>query len=79
MRERCSTEVLDQPGEIAQPVAQRRQPDRHHVQPVEQVQAEPLLRDQLREVPVRRRDDPHVHGHLRAAADARDLALLQHA
>ena len=61
------------------PLAQRRQPQRHHVEPEEQILAEQALLDQDAQVLVGRGDDAHIGLDRRAAADGRVLALLQHA
>ena len=49
------------------------------VEPVVEVLAELAVGDQLLEVAVRRRDHAHVDANGLAAADALELALLQHA
>ena len=49
------------------------------VQPVVEILAELPARDHLREVAVGRRDDAHVDADRLVAADALELALLQHA
>ena len=51
----------DQRRDVLAPLAQRRHVDRHHVQPVEQVLAEPALGDLLLEILVGGREHPHVH------------------
>ena len=60
-------------------IAQRRQRDREDVEPVVEVLAELAVGDQLLEVAVGRRDDAHVDLDRLGAADALELALLQHA
>ena len=71
--------MLDQRRDVLAALAQRRQPDRHDVEAVEQVLAEQPLRDQLAQVAVGRGDDPEVRLDRRAAADRHELARLQHA
>ena len=60
-------------------LAQRRQPDRRDVEPVEQVLAEQALPDQLRQIAMRRGDDAHIDPDRRASADRGVFAFLQHA
>ena len=69
----------DQVGHVLEPLAQRRQPQRHDVETEEQILAEQALLDQDAQVLVARRDDADVGLDRRAAADRRILALLQHA
>src|SRR5271155_2366661 len=64
---------------ICRTLAQRRNADRRNVEPVEQILAEHSLADQLRQVAVRRRDDPAVGANRGATADRGVFALLQHA
>ena len=63
----------------SRPLAQRRQIDAQHVQPIEQVGAEAPLLHLLAQRPVGRRDDAHVDLDRLRAADAHELALLEHA
>ena len=72
-------EVLDQARQILEAIAQRRQRDREDVEPVVEILAELALGDQLLEVAVGRRDHAHVDVDGLGAADALELALLQHA
>ena len=60
-------------------LAQRRQPDRHHVEAEEQILAEQSLSDQLLEIMVGRGDDAHIGGDQGAAADGGVFAFLQNA
>ena len=53
--------------------------DREDVQAVEQVRAELPLGDHLRQVTVRRGDEPHIHLDRLAAAEPLELLLLKHA
>src|SRR3546814_5421369 len=70
--------MADEVGNVVGALAQRRQPDRHDVEAIEQILAEGALTDELAQVAVRRGDDPHVRLDRRAAADGGVLALLQH-
>src|SRR5262249_10318443 len=70
-------EVVDEQRNVAPSLAQRRQTDADDVQSVEEVFAERAARDELLEIPVGRRDEPHVDADRRDAADALDLALLK--
>ncbi len=71
-------EVRHQQRNVLAPLAERRHVDRHHVEPVEQVLAEPAGGDLRLELLVRRGEHAHVHRHGLGAADARDHAVLQH-
>ena len=72
-------EMADEVGDVLGALAQRRQPQRHDVEPEEQVLAEQALLDQGAQVLVGGGDDAHVGLDRRAAADGRVFALLQHA
>ncbi len=72
-------EVGDEQGDVLFALAERRDLDRHDVQPVEEVLAEAALLDLLLQVAVGRGDDAHVHGDQLAAADPLDLARLDRA
>ena len=63
----------------SRPLAQRRQPQAHDVEAVQQVLAEEALAHALLEILVRRRDDAHVRRERRVAADAVVLAVGEHA
>ena len=52
---RARHEMAGQQRDVLAPLAQRRHPDRHDVEPVEQILAEPAGRDLGRQVAVRRR------------------------
>ena len=71
-------EMPDQIGQILDPLAQRRKPQRHDVEAEEQVLAEQALLNQDPQILVARRDDAHVGLDRRAAADGGVFALLQH-
>ena len=72
-------EVLDQRRDVLAPLAQRRNVDRDHVEPVEEILLEPAVGDHLPEVAVGRGDDPHVDLLGALGAERLELALLQHA
>ena len=57
--------------------AERRDEDRHDVDPVVEVLAERALPHRLGEVAVRRRDHPHVHADVARAADPLERLLLE--
>jgi hypothetical protein len=65
--------------DVLAPLAQRRQAQADHVQPVEQVLAEAAGAHALLEVLVRRRDHAHVALQGLVATDAVELAVRQHA
>ena len=72
-------EVRGEERHVLPPLPKRRDPDRHHREPVVQVLAEAALRDGAAEVLVRRRDHADVHLDRRRLAHPADLALLQRA
>src|SRR6185369_7134552 len=72
-------EVADQVGNVLKPLAQRRQSQRHDVEPEEQVLAEQALLDQDPKILVGGGDDADVALDRRAAADRGVFALLQDA
>ena len=67
----------DKRRDVVCPLTQRRQPNRQHVQPVEQVLAELALLHFLLQVPVRGRHDPHVDFDVGRSADAFERLLLE--
>ena len=71
--------MADQLGDVLAPLAQRRQVDRHHVQPVVQILAEPLGLDLGQQVAIAGGDDARIDADGLRIADALELALLQHA
>src|SRR5262245_21898434 len=71
-------EMVDEEGDRVLALAQRRERDRHHVEPVVEVLAEAPVGDRLLEVAVRGRDDPGVDAHVALAAEPRELPVLQH-
>ena len=71
--------VRDEHRDVLAALAQRRQLDRHDREPVVQVLAEPPAGDLGLQILVRRGDDADVDLDRLAAADALELALLEHA
>ncbi len=69
---------LDEIGQILDPLPQRRQAQRHHVQAEEQVFPEQALLDQDAQILVARCHDPDVGLDRGAPADRGVFALLQH-
>ena len=72
-------EARDEPGDVLRVVLQGRHADVDDVQPVVEVFAERAVRHHLREVAVRRGDEPEVDGLLRRAAEAADGLRLDRA
>ena len=72
-------EVAAEERDVAAALAQRRERDGHHVEPVEQVLAEGAGGDLLLQVAVGRGDQAHVDADGLDAADPLELALLEHA
>src|SRR6185437_5477679 len=64
---------------IIRTLTQRRQNQRHHVEPKKQILPEPALRHFLLEISIRRRDQANVNRQRLRPADALKLTLLQHA
>ena len=75
----AAEEVAGERHDVGRPLAERRQLHRHDVEAVQQIGAESTGIDLGPQVPIGRRDDPHVDVHRLVAADALELALLQHA
>ena len=69
----------DQFGNVLAPLAQRRQVDRHHVEPVVQVLAEAAVARFGQQVAIAGGDDAGVDADGLRVADALELAFLQHA
>ncbi len=72
-------DVLHEQRDVADPLAQRRDLQRHHVEPVVEVVAEVAALDLGLEVAVGRGHEPHVDLERLDAADALELALLDRA
>src|SRR5881396_1263418 len=75
----AAQELLPQDLDIVAPVAQWREMDGDHVQPVVQVGTEAAALDVVLEVAVGGRHDPDVHGNGLGTAHGDRLPLLQHA
>src|SRR5205085_6483803 len=71
-------ELADEERNVLDTIAQWRNLHRHDVDAVEEVLAHAAVGDELRQLDVGRRDDPHVDLHLAIAAEPLDLALLEH-
>ena len=69
-------QVVGQQRHVFEPLAQRRDVDPQHVEPVVEVLAEGALGDLLQQVPLGRGDDPHVGLDGRRAADPLEHLLL---
>ena len=74
-----SRKCCDEQRDVVLAIAQRRQLDRDDVQPVEQILAEPPVLHHLPQVDVGRGDDADVDLDRLHAAEAHELALLDHA
>ena len=72
-------EVSDQRRDILAAMAERRHPQRHHAQAVEQVLAEAPFRDALGQVAIGRGDHPNVDLDVPGAAHALEALVLEHA
>src|SRR3989442_4882538 len=72
-------EVPGEDGDVLASLAERRQHDGDHAQPVEEIFSEPAGPRERREILVGRRDDPDVHLEAVRAAYSPDLALLEDA
>src|SRR5438034_407393 len=75
----ASDEVVRERRDVLAPRAERGQAHAHHVEAVVQVLAQLALRDRPLEVPVRRRDHPHVDRVRLGRADGTHLHLLEYA
>ncbi len=71
-------EVGGENRDVLAPLAQRRHPQGHHAQAIEEVLAKSSPGDQRAQIPVGGRDDPDVHPEAVGAADSLDLVLLEH-
>ena len=68
----------DQRGNILEPLAERREQDRKHVDPVPQILPKRAVLHHRRQVAMGCGDDTDVDLHGRFSADAFDLVVLQH-
>ncbi len=71
--------MVRQRGQVLAPLAQRRERDLDHAQPVVEVLAEAADLHELAQVAVGGRDDAHVHAPRLRGAERADLAVLEHA
>ena len=71
-------ESIGQKRNVLDAIAQRRNFDRDHAEPKEQVAAEPAGFRFGGEIPIRRRDDSNVDLDRRRSADALELLFLEH-
>ena len=78
-RDRPPHQVLDEQRDVLAAIAQRRERDREHVEPIVQVAAEAALAHFLGQIAVGRGDDAHVDVHRARAAQPLELSFLQHA
>src|SRR5262249_2148270 len=66
-------------GNVLEPLAQGRQPERYDVQPVKQIFAEQALIDLLLKIALGGGDDPNIGSDRGATAKRRGFAFLKHA
>ena len=71
--------MAGQQRDVLAPVAQRRHSDRHDVEPIEQILAEPAAADLGGELAIGRGDDPDIDLDPARPADPLERLLLQHA
>ena len=74
-----SQETADKLRNVFAPLTQRRQLERDGIDAVEQILPEASLFDLFFQIPIRGRNEAHIHVHVARGADRLDLALLQHA
>ena len=74
---RLRAEERGEERDVLAPLGERRDADREHLQAVEEVLAEPALRDRLLQVGVGRGDDPHVRAQRPRAAERVVLLRVQ--
>src|SRR5262249_20819280 len=77
-REQFLEKSLDETWQIVDSVAERRQLDRKHIQPVEEVLAELAVANRGIEVAIRGGQHADIAGDLGGSAEAPELALLEH-
>ena len=70
--------TLGQRQNILAPLAQRRNRDPPHIQPIIQILAEPAPLHFARQIQIGRANQPQIHRNLAQAADPEKLPLLQH-
>src|SRR5438093_799695 len=71
---RLRAEERGEERDVLAPLGERRDADREHLQAVEEVLAEPALRDRLLQVGVGRGDEPHVRAQRPITSGARSGA-----
>src|SRR5438445_203006 len=71
-------ELIGEQRDVLFAVPQRRDHDRHHVQPEKEILPEFFALDAFLQVAVRGGNDAHVHFHRAVAAHALELPLLEH-
>src|SRR5262249_27329654 len=64
--------------DVRSPARERGDLDGEHVESVEEISAEPSRSNRLREVAIRRRNDPHVDADRSVRPDRLELLLLEH-
>src|SRR5262245_15290848 len=69
--------MLNEHRDVVSALPQRRHLDRKDIQTVEKICPKRTCGDGAPQVPVRRRQDPHVHGDRLIASDALELTLLE--
>ena len=79
LRRVVADETANEHGDVFGTLAQRREIDAQDVEAIKEIGAEASVVHQLADRLVRRGDDAHVHRNRRHAADAHELALLEHA
>jgi hypothetical protein len=70
--------MLRQRPDLFRSLTERRDVEGDHVDPIIEIFPEELIRDERLEVPVRRRDDPYIHGDWFAPADSPEREVLEH-
>src|SRR5947209_123748 len=70
--------VIHKVRDVLAPLAQRREPEPHHVQSEIEILSEALGFDLQRQVAIRSRDHTKVRAALRKSTDRAKLLLLQH-
>ena len=69
--------MVHQRRDILDPFAKRRQAQRHHIQPIEQILAKKPLLHQMLQVLIGRRDDAHIRLHRAMGTDGKIFAILK--
>ena len=66
-------------GDVASPLAERRDRDLHHPEPVVEILAEAPLLHRLAQIAIAGGDDAHIHRPGLGGAEGPDLAVLENA